>query len=173
MDTYCHSFKVAPFTTKDELFKAIQYFIDIRNKFIHANIGDEMEQHLLQIGKYYVFTEEKKEGKYGLPTDFENIDKIHVLRAKKLVTKFVIKTLQSFIDDIKFDFALVHAYIWINYFWEGPDKIKIVLEQDDNLGVEEIQEFLDSSTELDKDYYNIDDVGRKNKKDDKAEPQIH
>ena len=156
MDTYCHSFKVAPFTTKDELFKAIQYFIDIRNKFIHANIGEEMEEHLVKVGKYYVVTGEKAKGKYGLPTDFDNIDKIHTLRASKLVTKFVVKTLQSFNDDIKFDFAIVHPYIWINYFWEGVDKIKIVLGPEDYVGKEEIEEFLESSTELDKEYYDID-----------------
>jgi len=92
-----------------------------------------------------------------LTTDIRNLSYIHIIRAKKLVEKFVIKTLQSLTDDIKIPFAIVHSYIWIDYFWDKPDSVKFFLEKEDYMGIEFIEDFLKQSTELDKEYYNIEE----------------
>ncbi len=121
MDTYCHSFKHAPLTQKDELFSAIQYFMNIRNQFLHANICEPLQTHMVIQDKYILAVKGTSEEKFGLTTDIRNITNIHILRAEKLVEKYVIKTLQSMNDDIKLPFAVVHSYIWIDYIWNKKD----------------------------------------------------
>lgn len=155
MDTYCHSFKHASLTQKDELFSAIHYFMDIRNQFLHANICEPLQTHVVMLDKYILTVKGKSEEKFGLTTDIRNLTNIHILRAEKLVEKFVIKTLQSMTDDIKIPFAIVHSYIWIDYIWDKTDSAKFILGEEDYMGIEFVEEFLEKSTELDKEYYNI------------------
>lgn len=157
IDRYCHSFKTAPFTTEDELFKAIQHFIDIRNRFLHSNIYEQMESHLVKVGEYSVLINKvNTEEKYGLPTDFEKIDEIHIMRADKLVEKFVLRILQSLIAKIRLTFTIVHSYYYLPYYWHEKDSVHFPLAPDDYVGIEEIEKFLEKSTKLDKEYYNID-----------------
>lgn len=155
IDIYCHSFKYSPFERGDELFSAIQHFIDIRNKFLHSNICEQTESHLVKIGKYIVTTEEELKVKFGLPSDFDKINKIHVIRAKKLVEKFVLKILQSMGKKVKVPFTMVHSYQWISYFWDKKDSIIFPLDKEDFVPLDEVETFLSKSTELDKEYYHI------------------
>lgn len=155
MDIYCHSFKYAPLTHEDELFSAIQYFINIRNQFLHANISETMETCLVKQGNYYIAVKGEPEEKYGLTPDIRSLTNIHIIRANKLVEKFVIKTLQSLTDRIKVPFTIVHSYIWIDYIWDKPDSIKFPLEEEDYVEIEYVEEFLEKSTKLDKEYYDI------------------
>ena len=154
MDVYCHSFNHPPLKKEDELFAAIQHFINIRNFFLHANISDAMEAHLVKLDKYLVVTRGKVEEKYGITSDIRNLTNAHIIRANKLVRKFVVKVLQAMVEKVRYPFAIAHSYIWVEYVREKPDSIKFLLGEE-NYDLNNIESILSESTELDKDYFNI------------------
>lgn len=158
MDVYCHSFLHPPFSEEDELFSAVQYFLSLRNSFLHANICDPMESHLIKHGEYLLHVKSKAEGKtdYGLGYTPQDISKDQVIRANRLVEKFVIKTIQAMKPGTKDAFAIVHSYVWLDYYWDKEDSTAFPLDEDDIRGSEESLEFLEQSTKIDKEYFAID-----------------
>ncbi len=160
MDVYCHSFLHSPFNIDDELFSAIQHFLSLRNSFLHANICETMESHLIKHGEYFLQVKGEGKGKrdYGLGFTPGDIGKNQVIRANRLVEKSVIKTIQALKPGIRAAFTIVHSYVWINYYWEKEDSIVFPLDEEDIRGSEESLILLEQSTEIDKEYYEIDEA---------------
>ncbi|MCZ7355668.1 MAG: hypothetical protein O8C65_01930 [Candidatus Methanoperedens sp.] len=156
MDVYCHSFKSSPLEKNGELFGAIQHFINTRNLILHANISDAMEEHIIkQDTNLLVLKRKEEKEKYGIASDIMNLNNVNVIRANKLVQKFVAKVLQSLAEDVKIPFTMVHSNLWVEYRHEEPDSIFFPLSEDDYVPLKEIRSILKESTELDEDYYNI------------------
>ncbi|MCZ7369513.1 MAG: hypothetical protein O8C66_03300, partial [Candidatus Methanoperedens sp.] len=154
--TYCHSFKSSPLEKNGELFGAIQHFINTRNLILHANISDAMEEHIIkQDTNLLVLKRKEEKEKYGIASDIMNLNNVNVIRANKLVQKFVAKVLQSLAEDVKIPFTMVHSNLWVEYRHEEPDSIFFPLSEDDYVPLKEIRSILKESTELDEDYYNI------------------
>ena len=157
IDTYCHSFENPPLTEKDELFSATQHFINIRNQFLHANICEPMESHYVKLDKHNVVVESEVKEKYGITSDLNKLTNIHIIRAEKLVEKIVLKILQSLVEKIKLPFATIHSYIWINYIWNKKDSIIFLLDEEDFQAAEIVEVLLEEPTELNEEYYNVED----------------
>jgi len=155
MDVYCHSLEHFPLKEQDELFAAIQHFINTRNLFLHANISDAMEAHLVKQDKYLVVTRGETEEKYGIASDMRNLTNAHVIRANKLVQKLVVKVLQAMAEEVRYPFAIVHSGIWVEYIRKKLDSIYFPLSEEDYVPDSVIESILNGSTELDKDYFNI------------------
>lgn len=158
MDVYCHSLEHPPLKEQDELFAAIQHFINVRNLFLHANISDVMEAHLVKQNKYFIVTRGESKEKYGIPSDMRNLTNAHVIRAGKLVQKLIVKVLQAMDEEARFPFAIVHSYLWVEYLRQKPDSIHFPLSYEgDYVPDEVIESILNESTGLDEDYFNIDE----------------
>lgn len=156
MDTYCHSFKRSPLAKQDELFAAIQHFINVRNLFLHANISDVMEAHLVKQDKYFIVTRGESKEKFGIASDMRNFTNVHVIRAGKLVQKLIVKVLQAMDEEVRFPFAIVHSYLWVEYLHQKPDSIHFPLSYEEDYVPEEvIESILNESTNLDGDYFNV------------------
>ncbi|RLF44281.1 MAG: hypothetical protein DRN29_08750 [Thermoplasmata archaeon] len=155
MDVYCHSFDHPPLKEQDELFAALQHFINIRNLFLHANISDAMEAHLVKLDGYLVVTRSEVEEKYGITSDMRNLTNAHIIRANKLVRKLVVKVLQAMAEEVRYPFAIVHSHMWVEYVRKKPNSIYFPLRGKDYVPDSMIESILNESTELDKDYFDI------------------
>jgi len=158
MGVYCHSFSHPPFKEQDELFGAIQHFINVRNLFLHANISDAMEEHLVKQGNYLLVTRGEAPEKYGIASDMRNLTNAHVIRAGKLVKKLIVKVLQAVGEEVRFPFAIVHSYLWVDYLHQKPDSVQFPLSYNEDyvpVPDEVIESILNKSTDLDEDYFNI------------------
>ena len=155
MDVYCHSFKSSPLEKNDELFGAIQHFINTRNLILHANISDAMEEHIIKEDTNLLVLKRKEEKeKYGIASDILNLTPVNVIRANKLVQKLVVKVLQSLAKDVKIPFTMVYSNLWVEYRHDEPDSISFPLSEYGYVPLKEIKSILRESTELDEDYYN-------------------
>ena len=157
IDKYCNGFTGPVILVEDELFKAFQYLTNIRNDFVHANIVKDMESHLVIDKQYPIFAEEKTGKKYGISYHPAIISNLDVIRTRKLIEKIVIKIINTLDKRIKMDFAIVHTHARIFYIYNKKGQIFFPLEPDDYRCIEEIEEKLDLSPELDDEYYNGDE----------------
>ena len=156
MDVYCHSLEHPPLKDQDELFAAIQHFINVRNLFLHANISNVMEAHLVKLDKYFIVTRGESEEKYGIASDMRNLTNAHVIRASKLVQKLIVKVLQAMAEEVRYPFVIVHSSLWVEYLHQKPDSIHFPLSyEEDYVPDEVIESILNESTNLDEDYLNI------------------
>lgn|GEM_PF-5565752 len=158
MDTYCHSFERSPLAKQDELFAAIQHFINVRNLFLHANISDAMEAHLVKQDRYFIVTRSDSREKFGIASDMRNLTNAHVIRAGKLVQKLIVEVLHAMDEEVRFPFAIVHSYLWVEYLHQKPDSIHFPLSyEEDCVPAEVIVSILNESTNLDGEYFNVDE----------------
>lgn len=156
MDVYCHSLEHPPLREQDELFAAIQHFINVRNLFLHANISDVMEAHLVKQNKYFIVTRGGSKEKFGIASDMRNLTNAHVIRSDKLVQKLIIKVLQAMDEEVRSPFAIVHSYLWVEYLHQKPDSIHFPLSyEEDYVPDEVVESILNESTDLDEGYVNI------------------
>jgi hypothetical protein len=156
IDTYCSSFESTPVSLTDELFKAIQHLVNVRNSILHANISEAMESHLIRYKKHFVFTEISDDEKFGISSNLKDISEKHIIRASKLVRKLVISVIRSMDIGTRYPFAIVHTQPWVAYFRiKDEDKTLIFVPEGISVNNEDVDTFLSESTALDKRYYDV------------------
>lgn len=156
IDKYCEEVVAPVISPSDELFKAFQCLVNIRNDFMHANIVSGMEEHLIVYQDFNVVTKDDQKKLYGINSNIAKITNIDVLRAQKIAHKLVVRILNSFSDRIKYIFGCVHMH-WSIFYLYKDGKVIFPLRPDDYVPDEEIEKILNASTELDEDYYSEDE----------------
>jgi hypothetical protein len=152
-DRYCESFDKPIISPQEELLQALQYLKNVRNNLLHANIVQGMEAHLVMVENYPILTDEKPVQKYGINANPSLIERVDVIRARQLVEKIVIKTINSLNKKIRWHFAIVHRYLSVPYYHDNKDNVIIPLTKEDYAPPEEIEKMLSLNPDLDKEYY--------------------
>jgi hypothetical protein len=166
MDEYCHSFKHPPLSEKDELFAAIQHFINIVELFKNTNLIDisfELVNESFDLksdidlplpSEFSVKIKIKSERKYGLLSDIIELSNFDIILANRLIRKLIVRVLKAMEDEIKYPFAIWHSNMWIEYIRMKSDKTHFAIYDFPKSTVESI---LRESTELDQDYFKVND----------------
>ncbi len=106
---------------------------------------------------YPVVVKGRPSEKFGIVADPNHLTNVHIKRAEKLVQKLVVRSIRCLKERIRWPFAIVHNYLWVEYFRKGPDTVAFPLTEGDYIPDEELQLFVDQSVELDSDYYALDE----------------
>ena len=167
MAHFCDGFVRAPLRQSDELIKAIQHFVLLRNLLIHANITEDMATSLIyQDDEPLWIRGPTAKEQYGIARDLHSLSTATASRARRLVRKFVVKVVQSMRPDVQRVFITEHDCSWITYGKKILEEHK-VLEDRERIGIEKgegfivteeddrkkVAAFLRESAQLDTDYY--------------------
>ncbi len=155
IDKYCDGFNGPVISIDEELYKAFLHLTNIRNDFVHANIIKDMETHLVQVGAYPLLVKEKSERKYGISVHPGRITNVDVIRTQRLIQKIVIKIINSLEERIKRNFAIVHSYWHLPYWYSDKGLVNFPLTENDYVPEEEIEEILSLAPDLDDEYYDV------------------
>jgi hypothetical protein len=155
MDRYCADFEMQVLSPDEELFQALKYLKNVRNNFLHANIAEGMQSHLIVVEGYPVLKEEEAGKKYGISTQPGQIDVADVVRSKRLVEKIVVGIINALRSRIRRKFAIVHCYWSVTYYFDKNGAVLFLLGPDDYVPDEEIDVMLSLSRDLDDEYYNV------------------
>lgn len=89
---YCTCFKHRVIDAKTEEFHRLQFIVDLRNDFIHANITKPMRSSIIEEEGFIFWIDSEQSSKYGLPRDAAELDLPHL--------KFVRKTILDMVEII-------------------------------------------------------------------------
>jgi hypothetical protein len=161
LDLRCRSFAKAPFAASDELFKALQHIINARNSLLHANISSAMVREAVRTeGGALMLTTPQVERKYGLASDINVCTNVDVIRAGRLIQKMITRIISSLEPSVMGPYIIQHGYLFLGYGWTEKGEVTFQMDDYDYAELAEgstVRRFLAQSTELDDDYYRVDE----------------